>query len=197
LNNIVAQNSNSREWIEAISYSPDGSKLAVGSHDNKIYVYETSGYSLVGTCKAHNSFIVCLDWSQDGKFIRSCCGAHELLFFNGETYEQDKSGPSNTTGTAWATGTAKFGWLVDGIFPKETDGTHVNGVDFSSDGSLIATADDYGLVNLFRNPCRFGSKPISFRGHSEHVVRAKFMNNDQHIVSVGGFDQTVIRWRRQ
>jgi hypothetical protein len=64
--------------------------------------------------------------------------------------------------------------LVDGIFPAGVDGTHINGVDFSQDGNLIATADDYGLVSIFRNPAVKGAKPICFRGHSEHVVRAKF-----------------------
>jgi WD40 repeat protein len=66
-------------------YSPDGSKLAVGSHDNNIYVYDSENYSLIGTCKAHNSFIVSVDWSSDSQHIRSVCGAHELLFFDGES----------------------------------------------------------------------------------------------------------------
>lgn len=177
-------------------YSPDGAKLAVGSHDNNIYVYDSHSYNLLGKCTKHNSFITCIDWSKDSKYIRSVCGAYELLFFSGETYQQDPSGPSNTKDVEWASQTCKFGWLVDGIFPSGTDGSHINGVDSSADGSLIATSDDYGLVNIFRNPAVKGSKPISFRGHSEHVVRAKFHNDDQYIISVGGYDQTVIQWKR-
>jgi WD40 repeat protein len=119
------------------------------------------------------------------------------LFFNGDTYAQDPSGASNTVGTQWATGHAKYGWLVDGIFPSGTDGTHINGVDFSQDGSLIATGDDYGLVNIFRNPCRGGAMPVSLRGHSEHVVRVAFHKNDTYLFSVGGYDQTVMQFKRQ
>lgn len=78
----------------------------------------------------------------------------------------------------WATHHAKFGWLVEGIFPLGTDGTHINSVDFSKDGNLIATGDDFGLVNIFRNPARAGAKPICLRGHSEHVVRVRFHMND-------------------
>ena len=66
LDSIVATKNDSKEWIECMAYSPDGSKLAVGSHDNNIYVYDSSSYNLVGTCKAHNSFIVSVDWSEDG-----------------------------------------------------------------------------------------------------------------------------------
>jgi WD40 repeat protein len=49
-----------------MAYSPDGSKLAVGSHDNNIYIYDSTSYNLVGTLKAHKSFLVSLDWSKDG-----------------------------------------------------------------------------------------------------------------------------------
>ena len=178
-------------------YSPDGRKLAVGSHDNNIYIYDANNYTLLGKCTKHNSFIVSVDWSADGKYIRSVCGAHELLFFSGETYQQDTNGASNTKSVVWNTNRAKYGWLVDGIFPSGTDGTHINSVEFSKDNSLIATGDDYGLVNLFRNPCRGGAKPISLRGHSEHVVRVTFHRDDQYIFSVGGYDQTLMQWKRK
>lgn len=66
-----------------MSYSPNEDKLAVGSHDNNIYIYNAlQKYQLYATLKGHNSFITCFDWSLDGKYIRSNCGAYELLFFN-------------------------------------------------------------------------------------------------------------------
>lgn len=192
--------SDSSEWIEVIHYSPDGKTLGVGSHDNNIYLYDVENdYSLKATLSSHNSFIVCFDWSEDGTYIRSNCGAHELLFFNlteGE-WKHDPSGRSNTTATAWVSNTCKFGWSVEGIFPKGTDGTHVNGVAGSCDGSMIATGDDFGLVNIFRNPCRFGSHPRSYRGHSEHVVRVQFAEGDSRMYSVGGYDQTLMQWKQQ
>ena len=197
LDQVLHTKRESQEWIETMSYSPDGSKLAVGSHDNNIYIYDASTYALLGKCTKHNSFIVSVDWSVDGSYIRSVCGAHELLFFNGNTYQQDTSGASNTKGVEWATGRAKYGWLVDGIFPGGTDGTHINSVEFSADKALIATGDDYGLVNIFRNPARGGHKPISLRGHSEHVVRVMFHKNDSYLFSVGGYDQTLMQWKRQ
>lgn len=178
LDSVVCTKQDSAEWIETLAYSPDGSKLAVGSHDNNIYVYNSSDYSLLGVCKAHNSFIVSVDWSTDGTYIRSVCGAHELLFFTVEDLKQDPSGGSNTVEKEWSTSQARYGWSVQGIYPSGTDGTHINGIDFSSAGDLIATGDDYGLVNLFRNPARAGAQPLSLRGHSEHVVRVKFNKGD-------------------
>lgn len=68
--------------MEVLKYSHDGSKLAAGSHDNFIYVYNTNNYAKLGKCVGHSSFIVSVDWSQDGQSLRSVCGAHELLFFD-------------------------------------------------------------------------------------------------------------------
>jgi len=81
---LVKKIQDAKEWVEVIQYSPDGSKMAVGSHDNNIYIYETANYELVSKATKHNSFITALDWSTDGKYIQSICGAYELLFFNGE-----------------------------------------------------------------------------------------------------------------
>jgi len=197
LNDIAHTLNDSDEWIEAMAYSPCGKKLAVGSHDNGIYVYDAETYELQGKCSKHNSFIVSVDWSEDSTYIRSVCGAHELLFFTAENCEQDTSGASNTKGTKWASSHAKFGWLVTGIFPAGTDGTHINDVDFSSCGQLIATGDDYGLVNVWNNPARKGAKPISLRGHSEHVVRTRFTPGNDYILSIGGYDKTIMQWKKQ
>lgn len=70
------------EWIECMAYNPDCSVLAVGSHDNFVYLYnKEKKYKYTGKLKGHSSFITCLDWSQDGSYMRTNCGAYELLFW--------------------------------------------------------------------------------------------------------------------
>jgi hypothetical protein len=58
--------------------------LAVGSHDNDIYIFKVNGnsYLLHGKLEAHKSFITNMDWSRDGRYIQSNCGAYEYLFFD-------------------------------------------------------------------------------------------------------------------
>ncbi len=41
-------------------------------------------------------------------------------------------------------------WPVQGIWPPAADGTDVNAVHRSPDNKLLATADDFGRVKLFR-----------------------------------------------
>jgi microtubule-associated protein-like 1/2 len=85
MNTIIYTLKDSKEWIECMSYNPSQDKLAVGSHDNNIYVYSVKNkYVKLTTLKAHNSFITCFDWalSDSPSYIKSNCGAYELLFFN-------------------------------------------------------------------------------------------------------------------
>jgi len=69
------------EWIEVMSVSPCGKYLAVGSHDNKIRIYDTTAYNCCGTGAKHSSAIQTMDWSEDSKWLRSTCQAYELLFW--------------------------------------------------------------------------------------------------------------------
>lgn len=95
-----------------MAYSPDSLNLAVGSHDNTIYLVETKAYKKVIKLAGHSSFITALDWSLDSSYIRSVCGAYELLFFNAKNKKRDPSGASNTIETVWKDQRTKLGWSV-------------------------------------------------------------------------------------
>lgn len=188
------------EWIECMTYSnPDANGkqayLAVGSHDNTIYLLDTLTYKKTHKLTGHSSFITACDFSMDNKWLRSVCGAYELLFFDIGKKKRDPSGASNTIETMWTDQTCKFGWSVQGIFPSGTDGSHVNRVCMSKDQKLIVSGDDYGLVNIYRNPLLEGHKASMYRGHSEHVTNVKFSEDSKYLFSTGGQDQTTIQWK--
>ena len=188
-----------QEWCEVIKYSPCGTYMAAGSHDNFVYIYRVNeDYKLAGTMKKHNSFVTSVDWSQDSKWIRSVCGAYEKLYFNVEEMSFDSSGLSNTKEVVWQSGSSKLGWGVEGIYPSGEDGSHINGVDVSGDKQLVATADDFGLVNVYRYPvCNLKHQAKSYSGHSEHVVRALFTPDNSRMFTIGGYDKAVIQWKRK
>uniref|UniRef100_A0A672QZY9 receptor protein-tyrosine kinase n=1 Tax=Sinocyclocheilus grahami TaxID=75366 RepID=A0A672QZY9_SINGR len=81
---VVTDLTDGNEQLSVMRYSPDGSFLAVGSHDNFIYIYNvTEGgrrYTRFGKCTGHSSFITHLDWSKDGKYIMSNSGDYEILY---------------------------------------------------------------------------------------------------------------------
>jgi hypothetical protein len=57
-------------------------------------------------------------------------------------------------------------------------GDHVNGVDRNKNKDIIATGDDWGFVNLYRNPALKGAKCLAYQAHSSHVVRVLFDAKD-------------------
>ena len=78
--------------------------LAVGSHDNFIDIYEVGdSWKLRSVLRAHSSYITHIDWSLDSKYLRSNCGAYELLFWDANTGKQMAHGASELKDTKWAT----------------------------------------------------------------------------------------------
>jgi len=187
------------EWNEVMKYSPCGKYLAVGSHDNAVYIYDVEkNYSLYAKFAKHTSFVTSVDWSLDSTYIRSVCGAYEKLYYNVAKKEFDNYGLSNTKEMAWASYSAKIGLDIEGIYPSGEDGSHINGVDVTKDMKLVATSDDFGLLNVYRYPVvSLKHKARSYCGHSEHVVRSIFTPDGGKIFTIGGYDKAVIQWRRK
>ena len=76
---------NAAEWISDIKFSPNNAKCAIGSHDNKIYMYNTRTWKCLRKMNKHSSYITHIDWSEDGEYLHSNCGAYEILFWNADS----------------------------------------------------------------------------------------------------------------
>ena len=61
LNKLKAVKKDRKEEISDIKFSPDGGRLAVGSHDNMIDIYNTADFKQIAVCKGHSSFITHID----------------------------------------------------------------------------------------------------------------------------------------
>lgn len=97
--------------------------------------------------------------------------------------------------TDWFTWTCKIGFPVQGIYPG-VDGTDVNTVDRSKNRKFLATGDDFQLVKLFKYPSVVPKSAFkSYKGHSSHVTRVRFLCEDTFLVSTGGLDKTSIIWK--
>ena len=68
----------------------DGNCIAVGSHDNYVYLFESSNlradYKPIGKCAGHSSFITHLDFSDDGK-VCHCLSRILLAIFECNVFE--------------------------------------------------------------------------------------------------------------
>uniref|UniRef100_A0AAQ4S672 EMAP like 1 n=1 Tax=Gasterosteus aculeatus aculeatus TaxID=481459 RepID=A0AAQ4S672_GASAC len=196
---LVTVHTDGNEQLSAMRYGPDGNFLAIGSHDNYIYIYAVaeSGrkYSRVGKCSGHSSFITHLDWSVDSQYLVSNSGDYEILYWIPSVCKQVVS-VETTRDIEWATHTCTLGFQVFGLWPDGSDGTDVNAACRSSDKSLLVTGDDFGKVHLFSYPCsQFRAPSHAYGGHSSHVTNVTFLHDDGYLVSTGGKDMSVMQWR--
>eukprot|EP00775_Hariotina_reticulata_P001782 gene1782-2116_t len=208
---LVAEMCQPREAVDDLKYSPDGSKLAAGSHDNTVYIYSVvKKYSCIAKCQGHSSYITHLDWAQNSRIIQTSCGAYELLYFDATTGKQVQH---NQRDTVWASYTNTLGFSVMGIWPDYSDGTDINAVcrsyqaaswkhhdplaaDEQQQQQLLATAGDDGRLRLFNYPVCVEDAPARvYAGHSSHVMNVCFSPHNKWVASVGGKDRAVFQWR--
>ncbi|KAM8736641.1 echinoderm microtubule-associated protein-like 1 isoform 1-T1 [Acanthopagrus schlegelii] len=196
---LVTVHTDGNEQLSVMSYGPDGNFLAIGSHDNYIYIYAVAEngrkYSRVGKCSGHSSFITHLDWSVDSQYLVSNSGDYEILYWIPSVCKQVVS-VETTRDIEWATYTCALGFQVFGLWPDGSDGTDINAVCRTNDKSLLVTGDDFGKVHLFSYPCsQFRAPSHAYGGHSSHVTNVTFLHDDSYLVSTGGKDMSVMQWR--
>uniref|UniRef100_A0A672R615 EMAP like 3 n=1 Tax=Sinocyclocheilus grahami TaxID=75366 RepID=A0A672R615_SINGR len=197
---VVSDLTDGNEQLSVMRYSPDGSFLAVGSHDNFIYIYNvTEGgrrYTRFGKCTGHSSFITHLDWSKDGKYVMSNSGDYEILYWDVASGCKLLRNRFESKDRKWASYTCVLGFHVMGVWLEGSDGTDINALCRSHSESMVAVADDFCKVHLFQYPCPKPKAPsYKYEGHGSHVTNVRFTHNDSHLLSMGGKDTCILQWR--
>uniref|UniRef100_A0A8C1WPQ7 EMAP like 3 n=1 Tax=Cyprinus carpio TaxID=7962 RepID=A0A8C1WPQ7_CYPCA len=169
---VVSDLTDGNEQLSVMRYSPDGSFLAVGSHDNLIYIYNvTEGgrrYTRFGKCTGHSSFITHLDWSKDGKYIMSNSGDYEILYWDVASGCKLLRNRFESKDREWASYTCVLGFHVMGEREKKKA------------GFLLICSFFYFY---------------KYEGHGSHVTNVRFTHNDSHLLSMGGKDTCILQWR--
>ncbi|XP_069374524.1 echinoderm microtubule-associated protein-like 3 isoform X1 [Paralichthys olivaceus] len=197
---VVSESTDGNEQLSVMRYSPDGSFMAVGSHDNFIYIYNVteSGrrYTRFGKCNGHSSFITHLDWSKDGKYIMSNSGDYEILYWDIAAGCKLLRNRYESKDREWASYTCVLGFHVMGVWLEGSDGTDINALCRSHSERMVAVADDFCKVHLFQYPCPKPKAPShKYDGHGSHVTNVCFTHSDSHLLSMGGKDTCILQWK--
>ncbi|XP_072315121.1 echinoderm microtubule-associated protein-like 2 [Eucyclogobius newberryi] len=199
---VISESTDGNEQQSVMRYSPDGSFLAVGSHDNFIYIYSVTEngrrYSRFGKCNGHSSFITHLDWSKDGKYIMSNSGDYEILYWDIAGGCKLLRNRYESKDREWASYTCVLGFHVIGVWLEGSDGTDINALCRSHSERVVAVADDFCKVHLFQYPCPKPKAPShKYEGHGSHVTNVCFTYSDSHLLSMGGKDTCILQWKVQ
>jgi WD40 repeat protein/tRNA A-37 threonylcarbamoyl transferase component Bud32 len=166
--------------VRSLAFSPDGSRLASGSLDGSIKVWDAASGQELHTLKGHARAVYTMFFSPDGTRLKSgsndgtiklwdAAGGRELRTIRAQT------GPRNVFFDATWEGT------------RVAKGTMV----FSADGGRLATGSDDGTIKLW--DAVSGQELGTLKGHTGYIESVAFSPDGNRLAS-GSMDGTIKIW---
>ncbi len=151
--------------VNAVAWSPDGSRIAAGSTDGTVQVWDGTNGGNVYTYQGHTSPVRAVAWSPDGKRIAS--------------------GSLDKTVQVWDAANG------GNVYTYRGHSNSVPAVAWSPDGRHIASGGDDRTVQVW--DAANGGNVYTYRGHSDIVDTVGWSPDGRRIAS-GSYDKTVQVW---
>ncbi len=151
--------------VNALSWSPDGKRIASASNDTFVQVFDASTGKRLLIYRGHTKEVAAVSWSPDGKRIAS--------------------GGQDATVQIWDAGTGKQGFVYKGHKDR------VDALSWSSDSTQIASGSEDKTVQIWS--ADNGQMSFNFQGHTAGVLCVSWQPGDSSVAS-GSWDGTLRNW---
>ena len=155
-----------QNFINSVAYSPDGTRIASGSSDRTIKLWDAVSGEELKTLRGHADSVLSIAFSLDGRRIVSGSTDNIVKFWD-----------------------AASGTELQTLNLGHADG--VESIAFSSDGRWIASGGKDGLVKLWNAQNRVELRTLS--GHTDKVNKIAISPDGTRIASVSS-DGTLKLW---
>jgi WD40 repeat protein len=201
------------DTVTSVAWSPDGARIAAGSADNTVLVWNVSDGSQLLTYTGHSNPVASIAWSPDGTRIASgswdktvqvwnASNGNRLLTYTGHSSEvhavawspdgkRIASGSKDETVQVWDASNGSRLLSYTGHKGAIFQSGDVNTVAWSPDGTRIASGSADKTVQVWYSSN--GSQLLIYVGHKDDVNTVAWSPDGKRIAS-GSADQTVQIW---
>jgi WD40 repeat protein len=201
-------------WVTTMAFSPDGQRLATGSWDQTVKLWEVSTGEQLTTVAKKNKEIQALAFSRDGRWLATENSSNTVTLRDAATGQEVRVLPSDKPlgplGSNWVY-SISFSpdgrWLATGVDEKTvrmwdvntgtklrdftTSRRRITYIAFSPDSRLLASGDDDKTIRIW--DVASGDELRKLSGHRKSIYAVAFSPNGRLLASASG-DKTVRLW---
>jgi WD40 repeat protein/tRNA A-37 threonylcarbamoyl transferase component Bud32 len=151
--------------VNSVAFDSDGQKLASGSDDKTIKIWDLATQKEIQTLKGHSEWVWDVVFSPDGQTLASASADQTVRLWDMATVREIRTLKGHKDG--------------------------VTSVAFSPDGQTLATASLDKTIKLWN--VRTGKQICTLAGHSGAIASVAFSPDGQTVAS-GSWDKTIKLW---
>src|SRR5260370_17580430 len=195
------------EGVQALAWSPDGSRIASGSSDETVQIWDATTGAQVRIYHGHAGSVSTIAWSPDSTRIASGSDDGTVQIWDATTGEQVGTYGSHSHAVCTVVWSPDGVLIASGSFDKTvriwdaSTGRYVltyrghsdcvEAVAWSPDGTRIASGSDDGTVQVW--DASTGKHVLTYSGHAKAVYTLAWSPDGTRIAS-GSDDGTVQIW---
>jgi WD40 repeat protein len=146
-----------RDFINSISFSPNGKLLASGSNDKTIKIWDVANAKEIKTLTGHSDGVQWVNFSRDGKLLASTSNDQSIKLWNVTTGKEIKTLTGHTNS--------------------------VTSVIFGSNGQWLVSGSQDKTIKLWDVPT--GKEINTFKGYGDGIKNLSLSHDEQLLASQG------------